>query len=155
MTSKERVLRREYERGRLAACTLQQNAHTMEGTELNEAADRIPRFCAAVKRKNMLERKAGLADGFVCKSSAGRVVRLIQNYDSDIFTQEPELLPAQFAFVWSCDPSHALPFLSLSTSPYMTGNFCTEKGNIYRAKRDGNIHPPSVDPSGWEVWESR
>ena len=43
----------------------------------------------------MLERKAG----FVCRSTAGRVVRLLQPYDSTIYnTQEPEELEAQWGF---------------------------------------------------------
>ena len=44
---------------------------------------------------------AGLTDGFVCKSSAGRVVRLLQPYDSNIYTGEPEELPAwRSSSVW-------------------------------------------------------
>ena len=82
MTSKERVLKREYDRGRLAALEVQEQSPNMNGTELYAVDDRIPQFSKAVKQKNMLDRKAGQEDGFVCKSSAGRVVRLIQNYDS-------------------------------------------------------------------------
>ena len=153
MTSKERVLKREYDRGHAAAKEVQDRAPTMTGTELYAVDDRIPRFKEAVKRKNMMERHAGRDDGFVCKSSAGRVVRLIQNYDSDVFTQEPEELPAQFGFVWSNDPAKALPFVAISTSPYMTGNCCTENGSTYRSKIDNNVHAPSAYPQGWDKVE--
>ena len=68
------------------------------------AEEYIPDFQAARTAKNMLERKAGQKDGFVCWSSAGRVVRLLQVYDSEIYPQEPEELPAQWGFVWSTDP---------------------------------------------------
>ena len=151
MTSKERVLQRERDRGRMAAQAVQEASPTMTGTELNAADDRIPRFAEAVKHKNMLDRKAGQEDGFVCLSSAGRVVRLIQNYDSDIFTGEPEELPAQYGFVWSDDPAKALPFVAISTSPYMKGNCCTENGNTYRSTIDNNVWTPSAYPAGWEV----
>ena len=151
MTSKERVLQRERDRGRLAALEVQTRSPEMTGTELNAVDDRIPRFKEAVKKKNMLDRHAGLTDGFVCKSSAGRVVRLIQNYDSEIFTGEPEELPAQFGFVWSNDPAKAKPFIALSTSPYMKGNCCTENDIPYRSKMDNNVHAPSAYPDGWEV----
>lgn len=151
MTSKERVLKREYDRGRMAAQAVQEASPTMTGTELNAADDRIPRFAEAVKHKNMLERKAGQEEGFVCRSSAGRVVRLIQNYDSDVFTAEPEDLPAQYGFVWSDDPVKALPFVAISTSPYMKGNCCTENGNTYRSTIDNNVWTPSAYPAGWEV----
>ena len=150
MTSKERVLERERNRGRMAAQAVQEASSTMTGTELNAADDRIPRFTEAVRHKNMLDRKAGQEDGFVCRSSAGRVVRLIQNYDSDVFTAEPEDLPAQYGFVWSDDPAKALPFVAISTSPYMKGNCCTENGNTYRSTIDNNTWMPSAYPAGWE-----
>ena len=151
MTSRERVLKREYDRGRMAAMEVQERSPNMTGTELNAVDDRIPQFNEAVKRMNMLDRHAGMTDGFVCKSSAGRVVRLIQNYNSDVFTGEPEELPAQWGFVWSQDPAKALPFIALSTSPYNTGDCCTENGNIYRSKMDYNTHAPSAYHQGWDL----
>ena len=146
MTSKERVLNRERQRGYEAAKVIQTNADNMTGTELNAADDRIPRFAAAAAAKNMLERPVG----FVCKSSAGRVVRLLQPYDSTIYNQEPEELPAQWGFKWSTDPAKALPFVAISTSPYMTGDCCTEKGKTYRSTIDNNVWSPADYPSGWE-----
>ena len=146
MTSKERVLNRERQRGYEAARVIQANADSMTGTELNAADDRIPRFAAAVAAKNMLERPTG----FVCKSTAGRVVRLIQPYDSTIYNQEPEELPAQWGFKWSSDPAKALPFVAISTSPYMTGDCCTENNTVYRSTIDNNVWSPADYPSGWE-----
>lgn len=146
MTSKERVLQRERDRGYAAAMEVQDKASSMDGTQLNAADDRIPRFSEAVKRKNMLDRPLG----FVCKSTAGRVVRLIQPYDSDIYTQEPEELKAHYGFVWSKDPRKALPFISLSTSPYMTGDCCTYGGETYASLVDNNVQAPSSYPRGWE-----
>lgn len=140
-----------YQEGRRQALELQERSSGLTGTELNAEDDNIPAFAAAVKQQNMLHRKAGQTDGFVCKSSAGRVVRLIQNYDSDIFTQEPEELPAQWRFVWSTDPAKAQPFLSLSTSPYNTGDCCTEDGSVYRSRMDGNVWAPSAYMAAWEM----
>jgi len=145
MTSKERVLKREYDRGRLAAQEVQEKAPAMTGTELNAVDDRIPRFAEAVKKKNMLDRPVG----FVCKSSAGRVVKLLQPYDSTIYKQEPEELPAQWGFVWSQDPEKAQPFVAISTSPYMTGDCCTEGGEPFRSTIDNNVWSPSSYPAGW------
>lgn len=140
-----------YEEGRRQALSLQERSAGMTGTELNAEDDKIPDFLAAVKKQNMLERKAGQIDGFVCRSSAGRVVRLIQNYDSDVFTGEPEELPAQWGFVWSNDPAKAKPFIALSTSPYMTGNCCTENGTTYISTIDNNVWAPSAYPAVWEA----
>ena len=140
-----------YQEGRRQALALQERAPTLNGTELNAEDDKIPSFRAAVDQKNMLERKAGQDDGFVCKSTAGRVVRLIQNYDSDIFTQEPEALPAQWRMVWSTDPAKAKPFIASSTSYYNTGDCCLNAaGEARRSKIDVNTFDPDVSPQFWE-----
>ena len=136
-----------YEEGRRQALYLQSRSPEMTGTELYAEDGNIPSFLAAKATMNMLDRPAG----FVCKSTAGRVVRLIQNYDSDIYTQEPEELPAQWGFVWSDDPAKAKPFIAMSTSPYMAGNCCTENGITYRSTIDNNVWAPSAYPAGWEV----
>ena len=136
-----------YEEGRRQALDLQSRAPEMTGTELNAEEDKIPSFQSAVKQKNMLDRPVG----FVCKSSAGRVVKLLQVYDSNVYTQEPEELPAQWGFVWSDDPAKAKAFIALSTSPYMTGNCCTENRTTYRSTIDNNVWAPSAYPAGWEV----
>ena len=153
MNNKEFVLDTLKRAGKQAAEALQMKAPDMTGTELYAEEEFIPSFKAAVAKKNMLERKAGQKDGFVCKSSAGRVVRLIQNYDSTVFTQEPEDLPAQWRFVWSKDPKKALPFIALSTSPYDKGDCCLDNGFVYRSLKDTNTQSPSAWPQGWEVVE--
>lgn len=151
MTSRERVLKREYDRGRTAALEVQERSHAMTGTELNAADDRIPRFSEAVKHENMMNRKAGQVDGFVCRSSAGRIVRLIQNYDSDVYTGEPEELPAQWRFEWSTDPAKATPFIASSTSYYNKGDCCLNAaGEARRSKIDVNVFSPDVSPEFWE-----
>ena len=146
MTSKERVLERERQRGRVAAQEVQAKAPDMTGTELYAVDDRIPRFRAACSKKNMLDRLAG----FVCMSPAGRVVRLLQPYDSDVFPQEPEELPAHFGFVWSQDPAKALPFVAMATSPYNKGDCCIDDGKVYCSLYDANVHAPTAWPNGWE-----
>lgn len=62
-----------YAQGRANALALQEKAPNMTGTELNAVDRDIPSFKTSVANKNMLERKIG----FVCQSSAGRVVRLV------------------------------------------------------------------------------
>lgn len=136
-----------YNQGRADALALQEAAPAMTGTELYAVEDKIPSFTAAVGNANMLSR----SPGFVCRSTAGRVVKLLQVYDSTIYTQEPEYLPAQWGFKWSTDPEKALPFIALSTSPYMTGDCCTEGSKTYRSKIDNNVWAPSAYAQGWEV----
>lgn len=149
MTNKEYVLQTLRRQGREAALAVQAGAAEMTGTELNAERDYVPDFQAACEKKNMLERAAG----FVCKSTAGRVVRLIQPYDSTIYTAEPEELDAQWGFVWSTDPAHALPFVAMATSPYNTGEVCSAGGKIWRSLTDNNVHSPESYPQGWEEVE--
>ena len=149
MTNREFVLETLRRSGKLAAQSLQERAADMPGTELYAEEEYLPSFAAACSKKNMLERSAG----FVCRSSAGRVVKLLQPYDSTVYTAEPEELPAQWGFKWSTDPAKALPFVAISTSPYMKGDCCTENGATYRSKIDSNVHAPSAYPLGWEQVE--
>ena len=125
---------------------LQEQADSLTGTELNGEADYIPDFAAACEKMNMLERPVG----FVCKSTAGRVVKLLQVYDSTVYIQEPEELPAQWRFVWSTDPAKALPFISLATSPYATGDCCTHEGHVWRSGQDNNTWAPGTVNIDWE-----
>lgn len=140
-----------YEEGRRQALALQELSAELTGTELNAVDDKVPDFLSAVKTQNMMARKAGQKDGFVCRSSAGRVVRLIQNYDSNVFTAEPEDLPAQWRLVWSTDPAKAKPFIASATSYYNKGDCCLNKsGAAKRSKIDVNTFDPDVSPEFWE-----
>ena len=150
MTDMEYVLDTMRRFGKAAAQSLQDRSSTMDGTQLYAEEEYIPSFTAAVAKQNMLTRKAGESDGFICKSSVGRVVRLIQNYDSETYTQEPEELPAQWRFVWSKDPQKALPFISLATSPYATGDCCTYEGHVWRSGQDVNTWAPGTVGVSWE-----
>ena len=145
-TDKEFVLQTMRDTGLSQAQRIQAEAPDMTGTELYAEEQYIPDFQAAVTAKNMLERTAG----FVCRSPAGRLVKLIQPYDSTIYAQVPEELPAQWGFVWSTDPAKALPFVAISTSPYNKGDCCTEGGKIYRSTMANNVWSPSAYPKGWE-----
>ena len=133
--------------GIVTAKALQERSESMTGTELYAEEDFIPDFKFAVAKKNMLVRDIG----FVCKSTKGRVVKLVQPYDSDVYTQEPEELPAQWGFKWSTDPAKALPFIAISTSPYMKDDCCLWEEKVYRSTADNNVWSPSDMPTYWEV----
>lgn len=149
MTSREFVLETMYKWGQSAAEALQKKSAELTGTELNAEKKYIPAFKAACAHKNMKDRSAG----FICKSSSGRVVRLLTPYNSTVYTAEPEELGSLWGFVWSKDPRHALLFVAISTSPYMKGDCCIDPvdGLPYRSKVDNNVHAPSAWKEGWEV----
>lgn len=139
-----------YEKGRADALALQDNVSTMTGDELNESTLIIPKFKEAVKVKNMMDRKAGRNDGFVCVSPIGNVVMLLQNYDSDVYTADPEELLAQWRFWWSTDPAKAKPFIKDANSPYDIGHCCIWEGEVHRSKMNNNVYSPDEYPDGWE-----
>lgn len=148
MITSETINSAMYEKGRSDALKLQERSSNMTGTELYAESNSIPTFVESCKIMNMLDRSIG----FVCKSSAGRVVKLLQPYDSSIYTQEPEDLPAQWGFKWSTNPKDALPFIAISTSTYGLNECCVGvDGNVYKSLIDGNIWPPEEYPSGWEL----
>ena len=149
MTSKDFVLSTMKKYGKATAEALQIKSEYMTGTELYEEYGFIPSFYSACAKQNMLERPIG----FVCRSPQGRVVKLLQTYDSTVYTAEPEELPAQWGFKWSTNPKHALPFVAISTSPYMKGDCCTEDDVVYRSTMDNNVYKPTDYPQGWEVVE--
>lgn len=142
----ELILTAMYEKGRADALDLQERSADMNGTELYAEDKLIPSFKKALEMCNMLERPVG----FVCKSSAGRVVKLLQVYDSNVYTAEPEELSAQWGFVWSENPENALEFVALSTSPYKKNTCCKVGDSVYRSLIDNNIWNPSDHPEYWE-----
>lgn len=146
MNNKEFVLDTLRRAGKLQAENLQNKASDMTGTEIYAEEDFLPAFNP---QKQYLNYKAG----YVCRSTAGRAVKLLQPYDSTIYTAEPEELPAQWGFYWSTDPAKALPFIALSTSPYSKGDCCTVNNVTYRSLIDNNVYAPSEYAQGWETIE--
>lgn len=130
--------------GKIMAEELQEKAPTMSGTELYDEKAFIPDF-------NPERQYLNFSAGYICKSAAGRVVKLLQPYDSTVYTQQPEELPAQWGFYWSQNPAEALPYVALSTSPYSKGDCCTENDAVYRSLIDNNVWAPSAYPQGWEL----
>lgn len=146
MLNKQYVLDTMRKYGKQMAHDVQERSASMIGEELYGEKDFIPDFKAASEKMNMIKRSVG----FVCRSTAGRVVRLLQKYDSTIYTQEPEELPALWGFVWSKNPADALPFVAISTAPYEVGDCCIEDGKTYRSTIANNVWSPSSYPAGWE-----
>lgn len=147
MTNHEYVLDALKSLGTQRAQELQEQAKDMTGTELYEAEEYIPDFDP---ERQYLNFKAG----YICRSGAGRLVKLLQPYDSTIYTEQPESLPDQWGFYWSQDPAKALPFIELATSPYNTGDCCTDDGRTWRSRIETNTWRPSMLPNYWEEVEN-
>lgn len=143
MTDKELVLTTMRKYGKAVAENLQERAPEMNGTEIIAEEEFLPDFDPARQYLNY-------PAGYVCKSALGNAVKLIQPYDSTIYTQQPEELSAQWRFYWSTDPKKAKPFVAISTSPYMTGDCCTNNGHVWKSGQDNNVWEPGTVGVNWE-----
>lgn len=143
MTDKELVLTTMRKYGKAVAENLQERVPEMNGTEIIAEEEFLPDFDPARQYLNY-------PAGYVCESALGNAVKLIQPYDSTIYTQQPEELSAQWGFYWSTDPKKAKPFVAISTSPYMTGDCCTNNGHVWKSGQDNNVWEPGTVGVNWE-----
>lgn len=129
--------------GRIIGEDLQMRSPDMTQTEVIEEDIFLPMFDHTRQYLNY-------EPGYICKTKTGNVVKLLQSYDSMIYTQEPEELAAQWGFYWSTDPAHAKQFFKAATSPYYKDSCCIENNHIWRSTIDNNVWAPSEYPQGWE-----
>lgn len=141
-TSKAYVLDTMRRMGKTVAKQLQADAPNLTGTEIIAQEDYLPDF-------NPDRQYLNFKAGYVCRSAAGRAVKLLQPYDSTIYTDQPENLPAQWGFYWSTDPKKARPFIALSTSPYNTGDCCTHDDHVWQSGQDNNVWAPGTTGIKW------
>lgn len=142
MTDKEYVLTTMKRYGKILAESLQERSPKMTGTEIIAEEEYIPDF-------NPDKQYLNYSAGYICRSAIGNAVKLLQPYDSTVYTQQPEDLPAQWGFYWSTDPKKAKPFIALSTSPYMTNDCCTHDGHVWRSGMDNNVWAPGTVGVKW------
>ena len=144
MISNSELLRKIFEElGELAAQKIQNGAKDMTNTELVANSPLTPVFNPT---NDYLHKPAG----YVCHTEDNNVWRLLQPYDSSIFTDPPQNLPAQWAPVWTQDPNDARPFVAISTAPYSKGDCCLFNGEVYRSTIDNNVWSPKNYPLGWD-----
>lgn len=144
MTSQALVLEMMRKMGKETAQALQEAAPDMTATEIVAEQDFIPDF-------NPERQYLNYPVGYLCKTALGNVCKLVQLYDSQIYTAQPEELPAQWGFQWSTDPAMATDFIALSTSPYAVGDCCIYDGMTYRSLTANNVNSPEDYPTGWEI----
>lgn len=143
MDSKDFVLLVMRESGRIIAKDLQNDAPDMTNAELYSHFNFFPKF-------NPEKQYLNYPVGYVCVSPSGNIVKLLQPYDSTIYTDAPEDLPSQWGFKWPTDPKYATPFVSLSTSPYMIDECCTFNGHVWRSGMNNNVWEPGTVGVSWE-----
>ena len=99
MTSKERVLQRERDRGRMAAKELQNRSAEMTGTEIIAEEDKIPAF-------NPRKDYSGWPVGSPV-SDEGQIWTLSQPYNAAHYEGRPSTLRALWGLAHTTDPAKA------------------------------------------------
>lgn len=144
MTSKDRVLSRERERGRAAAANLAARAPELSGTAIIAEEDHIPAWSEkAVYTAAMV--------GWPVQD-LGQVYTILQPhtpaYNPGV---RPADLPAIYSIKHTRDPARAKPWQAPNgtSGMYETGDCCTEMGSVWRSTQNANVWPPSSNPTGW------
>lgn len=147
MTSKERVLNRERERGKAAALALAAQAPEMNGTQLIDAEDNIPAWSEkAVYTAGHI--------GFPVQDN-GQIFTILQAHTpAHNPGVRPADLPAIYSIKHTTDPAKAKPYLAPhgTSGLYALGEVCTKDGKTWRSTMEGNPYPPNETGTG-TVWE--
>lgn len=145
MTSKERVLNRERDRGRAAALNLASRAPDMDGTGLIAEQGHIPAWREdAVYTVNHI--------GYPVQDG-DQVYTILQPHTPAYNPgMRPADLPAIYSIKHTTDPKLAKPYMAPNgtSGMYMMDECCVENGGVYRSKADNNVWIPSGYPAGWE-----
>lgn len=144
MTSKERVLQRERDRGRMAAKELQTRAPEMTGTEIIAEEGKVPAF-------DPKKDYTGWLPGWPV-ADEGQMWVLIKPHNAAHYPGRPSTLRAMWGLAHTTDPAKAKPFVAPygTSGLYMKGECCTENGGTHRSKVDNNPYSPSEYPDNWE-----
>lgn len=146
MTSKERVLARERERGRKAALDLQGRAPGMTGTEVIAEEDSVPAFDPQ-KDYSGWPVGAPVAD-------EGQVWVLIQPHNAANYQGRPSALRALWGLTHTTDPAKAKSWVDAygTSGMYMTGEcYVDGDGVVHRCKRDNVVYDAAALPEAWET----
>lgn len=145
MTSKERVLQRERDRGRFAALELAGRASSMDGTAIIAEEDHIPAWSkSAVYTADHV--------GFPVRD-AGQVYTIIMHHTP---AHNPGSRPADLRAIYSLlhtkDPAKAKPWMAPygTSGLYIKDEVCTYphsgsgKLHVWRNTYDNNEYPPQT-----------
>lgn len=148
MTSKERVLEREKQRGRSDALDLVSRISGMSDTEIIDEEDKIPQF-------DPNKDYTGYAIGFAVQD-AGQTYGLIQPHNASHY---PEQRPVDLSALWGVkhtkNPLKAKAYVRpLGTSGlYMKDECYKANDTVYISEIDNNAYTFEEYPQGWRVWE--
>lgn len=150
MNSKERVLKRERERGKAAALSLAAKASEMDGTQLIAEEDNIPLWS-----ENAVYTSAHI--GFPVQDG-GQIFTILQPHTP---AHNPGVRPAELPAIYSIkhtkDVNKAKPYLAPNGTSglYFMGEYCTRNGKTWKSLLNNNAWTPGEvgTESAWEEVE--
>lgn len=145
MTSKERVLQRERDRGRAAALNLASRAPEMTGTEIIAEQSHIPAW-----REDAVYTAAHV--GFPVQD-ADQVYTILQPHTPAHNPGfRPVDLPAIYSIKHTTDPKRAKPYVAPNgtSGMYMTGDCCISDGRVWKSGSDYNVWAPGTPGVKWD-----
>lgn len=157
MNSKERVLQREYNRGRPEgklrgksdALELASRASSMDSTAIIAEEDKVPLFVWGTDYSACPQGTpiGEMIDGHL------QVFTMITPINT---VHYPGITPnterSLFSLCHTKDPAKAKPFMDAQgiSGMYQIGECCLDAGQVWRNKMNDNVHRPSVLPEQWE-----
>ena len=144
MTSKERVLERERQRGKAAALNLAVRAPEMTGTAIIAEQDHVP-----VWNENAVYKVEHI--GFPVQDDDQVYTILQPHTPAHNPGSRPADLPAIYSIKHTTDPAKAKPYMAPNgtSGMYMTGDCCTYNGRVWCSDQDNNIWVPGTVGVKW------
>ena len=144
MTSKERVLQRERDRGRAAALDLAGRAHEMDGTAIIAEQEKIPAW-----REDATYTAAHV--GFPVQDGDQVFIITTPHRPADNPGMRPADLPAIYSRRNTSDPKLAKDWMAPNgtSGVYMKGDCAVKDGGVYQSTIDNNVWDPLSYPDGW------
>ncbi|MBR6604635.1 MAG: hypothetical protein IKK92_01985 [Prevotella sp.] len=144
MTSKERVLERERQRGKAAALNLAVRAPEMTGTAIIAEQDHVPNW-----NENAVYKAEHI--GFPVQDNDQVYTILQPHTPAHNPGSRPADLPAIYSIKHTTDPVKAKPYMAPNgtSGMYMTGDCCTYNGRVWRSDQDNNIWVPGTAGVKW------
>lgn len=145
MTSKERVLQRERDRGKAAALNLAARAPEMNGTAIIAEQSHVPAW-----HEDAVYTAAHV--GFPVQDD-GQVYTILQPHTPAHNPGfRPVDLPAIYSIKHTTDPARAKPYVAPNgiSGVYMLDECCVMGGRVYQSLFNDNAYSPEAWPQGWK-----
>jgi len=153
MTSKERVLKREHDRGhpvgklqgKTDALDLAARAPELTGTAIIAEQEKVPawREDAVYKAEHI---------GFPVQDGDQVYTILQAHTPAHNPGFRPADLPAIYSIKHTTDPKRAKPYMAPNgtSGMYMDGDCCTHEGHVWQSGQDNNVWVPGTVGVSWE-----